>query len=62
MQLQDAIVEFLGGPKLEERVIEGVLANVIELTYLITPLNRQLTIPPVAIKEQYLRKIVDNQV
>lgn len=51
MQLEDAIVEIIGEPKLEEKVIEGVLLNVIELTYLITPLKSgSLTIPPVAIQ------------
>jgi hypothetical protein len=51
MQVEDAIVEFLKEPKLEERVIEGVLLNVVEFTYLITPLKTgSLVIPSIAIQ------------
>lgn len=51
IQVEDAIVELLKEPKLEERVIGGVLLNVVEFTYLITPLKTGfLTIPSVAIQ------------
>ena len=51
MQVEEAIVEFLEEPKFEERVIEGVLLNVAEFSYLITPLKTgPLTIPPLAIQ------------
>lgn len=48
LQLKDAIVELLEQPKLEERVIEGVMQSVVEFTYLITPLKAgSLTIPAI---------------
>lgn len=51
MQVEDAIVELLQEPKLEERVIEGVLLNVVEFSYLITPLKTgSLTIPSLPIQ------------
>lgn len=51
MQVEDAIVELLKEPKLEERVVGGVLLNVIEFIYLITPLKAgPLTIPPTSIQ------------
>ncbi len=51
VQLEDAIVELLKEPKLEEKMIGGVWLNVIEFTYLITPLKTgSLTIPPIAIQ------------
>lgn len=51
IQVDEAIVELLEKPKLEERVIEGVLHNVVELTYLITPLKSgSLTIPSITIQ------------
>ncbi len=51
IQVEDAIVELLEKPKLEEKVIGGVLLNVVEFTYLITPLKTgSLTIPPIAIQ------------
>ena len=47
MQAEDAIVELLEEPKLEERVIDGVLFNVVEFSYLVTPLKTgPLTILP----------------
>jgi hypothetical protein len=49
IELQDAIVELLEQPKLEERVIDGVRLNVVEFSYLITPLKAgTLTISPLA--------------
>lgn len=51
MQVEDAIVELLEEPKLEKRIIEGVMLNVVEFSYLITPLKTgSLTIPPIAIQ------------
>jgi len=51
MKVEDAIVELIKEPKLEERVIGGVLLNVIEFTYLITPLKAgPIKIPPMAIE------------
>lgn len=51
LQVEDAIVELLEEPKLEERVIGGVLLNVIELSYLITPVKTgYLKIAPIAIQ------------
>lgn len=51
MQVNDAIIELLGEPKLEERNIGGVSQNVVEFTYLITPLKSgSLTIPSIAIQ------------
>lgn len=51
MQVEDAIVELLEEPKLEEKIIDGVLLNVVEFTYLITPLKTgSLTIAPIAIQ------------
>jgi hypothetical protein len=62
MHMEDAIVELLEEPKLEQRVIEGVQLHVVELNYLITPLKTgPLTIPSLTVqgaipqkrKEQY---------
>lgn len=51
LQVEGAIVEFIGQPKLEEKVIGGVLHNVVEFSYLITPLNvGPLIIPSVAVQ------------
>ena len=51
IQVEDAIVELLGEPKLEEKILEGVFVNVVEFTYLITPLKAgSLTILPMAIQ------------
>lgn len=51
IQAEDAIVELVADPKLEERVIDGVSLNVVEFNYLITPLKPgSLTIPPIAIQ------------
>jgi len=51
MLVEDAIVELVGEPKLEERAIEGVLHHVLEFTYLITPLKTgPLKIPSMAIQ------------
>lgn len=51
LQAEDAIVEILEEPKLEKRVVGGDLLNVVEFTYLITPLKTGvLTIPPIAIQ------------
>lgn len=51
LQIENAIVEFLGEPKLEEKIIEGVLLNIVEINYLITPLKPgPLIIPPIAIQ------------
>lgn len=51
LQVEDAIVELLEEPKLEERVIEGVLLHVVELRYLITPLKTgSLAIPSIAVQ------------
>jgi hypothetical protein len=51
IDLKDAIVELLEQPKLEEKLVDGLLLNVVEFTYLITPLKTgPLTIPPLAIQ------------
>ncbi len=51
IQVEDAIVELLEEPKLEEKVIDGILLNVVEFSYLITPLKAgSLTISPIAIQ------------
>lgn len=51
MQVDDAIVELQGEPKIEERAIDGVLFQVLEFTYLITPLKTgTLTIPSIAVQ------------
>jgi len=51
IQVKDAIVELLEEPKLEEKVVGGVLFNVVEFTYLITPLKAgSLKISPIAIQ------------
>jgi hypothetical protein len=51
LQVENAIVELLNQPKLEEKIIGGVRLNVVELTYLITPLKvGPLTIPPLTIQ------------
>lgn len=48
MQMEDAIVELIGEPKLEQRVIDGVSLAVVEFTYLITPIKTgSLTISPI---------------
>ena len=61
MQAADAIVELLDEPKLEERVIGGVLHHVVESTYLITPLKTgPRTIPLLRFKERYRKKEKDN--
>ncbi|MGE0634637.1 MAG: BatD family protein, partial [Pseudobdellovibrionaceae bacterium] len=57
MQVEDAIVELIDEPKLEQKVIDGVMLYTIELNYLITPLkNGSLTIPSVAIQGNILQK------
>lgn len=51
LQLDDAILEMPEEPKLEEKVVEGVLFHCVTLTYLITPLKPgTLKIPPLAIQ------------
>ncbi|MDP1836524.1 MAG: BatD family protein [Chlamydiales bacterium] len=51
LQMQDAIVDLLEEPKLEEKVIGGVLFNVVEFNFLVTPLKTgSLTIPSMAIQ------------
>lgn len=51
IQVEDAIVELLGEPKIEEKIIGGVRLQVVEFTYLITPLKTGvLTIPSIAIQ------------
>lgn len=51
MHVEDAIVELVGEPKLEEKVIGGVLLHVVDFTYLITPLKAgPLTIRPITIQ------------
>lgn len=51
IQVEDAIVELLEEPKLEQKVIEGVLLNVVDFAYLITPLKTgSLTIPSIGIQ------------
>lgn len=51
LQVEDAIVELIEEPKLEERVIGGVWFHVVEISYLITPLKTgPLTIPSLAIQ------------
>lgn len=51
IKVEDAIVEFLGEPKVEERLIGGVSLNVIEFSYIIIPLKAgSLMIPPIAIQ------------
>lgn len=51
IQIENAIVELLEDPKIEEKVIDGVLLNLVEFTHLITPLKTgSLTILPIAIQ------------
>lgn len=51
LQVENAIVELIEDPKLEERVIGGVWFNVVEISYLITPLKTgSLTIPSLVIQ------------
>lgn len=51
IQVQDAIVELIGEPKLEEKFIDGTLFNVVDFTYLITPLKTgSLKIPAMVIQ------------
>lgn len=51
LQVEGAIVELIEQPKLEEKIIDGALRNVIELKYLITPLKTgSLTIPSMVIQ------------
>ncbi len=51
MQVEDAIVELLEEPKLEEKIIDGILHYAAEFNYLITPLKTgELTIPSIAIQ------------
>ncbi len=51
LQVDDSIVELLEEPKLKEKVIDGVLQNVVEYSYLITPLKSgPLKIPSIAIQ------------
>lgn len=51
IQVEDAIVELIGEPKLQKKVIEGALLNVVEFNYLITPLKTgSLTISSMAIQ------------
>ena len=51
MQVDDAIVELQGEPKIEERAIDGILYQVLEFTYLITPLKTgTLSIPSLAVQ------------
>lgn len=57
MQIDDAIVEMINEPKLEQRVIDGVMLHTIELNYLITALKTgSLTIPSLAIQGNILQK------
>ncbi|MBS0651179.1 MAG: BatD family protein [Verrucomicrobia bacterium] len=57
MQVEDAIVELIDEPKLEQRVIDGVMLHTMELNYLITPLKSgSLTIPSVAVQGNILQK------
>lgn len=51
LQVDDAMVELLEKPKLIERIIGGVALNVVEYSYMITPLKTgSLTIPPMIIQ------------
>lgn len=51
IQMEDAIVELVEEPKLEDRVIDGIVLKVVEFSYLITPLKPgPLTIPPLSIQ------------
>lgn len=51
LQMQDAIVELIEEPRLEEKLIDGSLLNVVEFTYLITPLKADsLKIPSIIIQ------------
>ncbi len=51
MQVEDAIVELVEEPKLEEKYIGGSVLSVVEFSYLITPLKAgTLTIAPIAIQ------------
>lgn len=57
IQVENAIVELLGEPKVEERVVGGVSLNVVEMNYLITPLKTgSLTIPSMAIQGRVPQK------
>lgn len=51
LQVDDAIVELLGEPKLEEKTIGRTVMHVVEFHYLITPLKPgALTIPSITIQ------------
>lgn len=51
VQTENAIIEMIQEPKLEERVVDGTRRNVIEFSYLITPLKAgTLTVPPIAVE------------
>ena len=51
MNLEDAIIEALGTPKMHWKVIGGKNVNIIEVNYLVTPLKPGLLkIPPVTIQ------------
>jgi hypothetical protein len=49
-QMEDAIVDINGEPKVFEKVVNGIRAHIVEFNYLITPLKPgPLEIPPVVI-------------
>ncbi len=51
IQVEDAIVEVNGEPKVFERVVNGIRADIVEFSYLITPLKAgPLEIPPAIVQ------------
>lgn len=68
MQADNAIIELVGEPKLQERVVDGMAQYVVEFTYLVTPLKAgTLTLPPMPIqgaipqkKKKQLRSFFDD--
>ena len=68
IQIEDAIVEHIGEPKILERMSQGIRVNVVEFSYLITPLKAgNLKIPPAIVqgsiplrKKNHLRSLFDD--
>lgn len=57
MDIEEAIVEAHGEPKIHETIINGMLVNVIDFTYIITPLKSGfLHIPPATIQGEVLTR------
>jgi hypothetical protein len=51
INIEDAIVETNGEPKIDERIVDGIRVGVIEYSYLVTPLKAgPLKLPPTTIQ------------